>query len=84
MWRYPFSFAETDRKLIAIEYHDFARAILEGGKPEVDALEGRRAMAVVYAIFEAAVLGRRVTVAEVEEGRVRAYQEEIDQALGLG
>ena len=36
LWKYSFPFPETDRKLIAIEYADFAEAIDKGQQPEVD------------------------------------------------
>ena len=36
-----------DARHLAIEYHDFARAILESGRPEVDGLIGTRAVAAI-------------------------------------
>ena len=44
---------------------------------------GRRAVALVYALFESQAVGRPVTIAEVEAGEVDAYQREIDEHLGL-
>jgi hypothetical protein len=78
---YPFPFEETDRKLIAVEYGDFARAIVGDGSPEVDAETGARAVALSYAMLESGHARRPVALADVLAGRVSAYQAEIDQAL---
>ncbi len=82
-WTYDFDFAATDRKLVALEYHEFAECIRTGAQPEVDGAVARRAVALVYALFESAVAGRRVTIDEVESGSVDAYQREIDAHHGL-
>ena len=42
LWRYEFPFPETDRKIIAIEYGDFAQAIAGEHQVEVDAAQGTR------------------------------------------
>ena len=83
IWKYDFSFAETDRKIIALEYHEFAESILNGTRPEVDGAVAKRAMAMVYALFESQLAGRPVTIEEVESGAVDAYQREIDRHIGL-
>jgi hypothetical protein len=44
---------------------------------------GKRDVALVYAVFESQAAGRSVTLAEVENVEVDAYQREIDQHLGL-
>ena len=82
-WTYGFDFAATDRKLIALEQHELAVCVRDGIRPEVDGAVGRRAVALVYALFESQVAGRPVTIAEVEAGAVDAYQREIDEHLGL-
>jgi len=82
-WTYAFDFPATDRKLIALEYDELAACIRDGGRPEVDGAVARRAVALVYALFEADAAGRPVTIAEVEAGTVDAYQREIDEHLGL-
>jgi predicted dehydrogenase len=81
---YPFPFEETDRKLIAVEYDDFAAAIQEERPPEVGAEAGTRAVALSYAILESGHAGRPVTLDEVLSGRVSGYQKEIDASLSLG
>ena len=52
-------------------------------QPEVDGPTGRRAVALVHALFESQVAGRPVTIAEIESGAVDAYQREIDEHYGL-
>jgi len=83
VWTYDFDFVTTDRKIVALEYHEFAECIRRGAKPEVDGATARRAAALVYALFESAVAGRPVTIDEVEAGAVDGYQREIDEHLGL-
>ena len=73
----------VDAMHLAIEYHDFGEAILQGRAPEVDGLGGMKAVAAVVGAYESALLGRAVSMEEVLSGKVRAYQQEIDAALGL-
>ncbi len=82
-WTYDFDFVETDRKLIALEYHELAACIRTGTAPEVTGEVARRAVALVYTLFESNIAGRSVTLDEVESGAVDAYQREIDEHLGL-
>ena len=72
-----------DARHLAIEYYDFARAILQGGKVEVDGLRGTKAVAAILGAYESAAAGRAITMEEMLSGTVRAYQEEIDTILGL-
>jgi hypothetical protein len=51
--------------------------------PEVGGAEAKRAVALVYALFESQVVNRPVAIAEIESGSVDAYQREIDEHLGL-
>lgn len=83
-WTYAFDFPATDRKIIALEYAEFAGCIRSGARPEVDGPTARRDVALVYALFESAVAGRPVTIAEVESGAIATYQRDIDNHLGLG
>jgi len=80
---YGFPFAETDRKLIAVEYREFGTCIRHRRSPEVDAGQGARSVALSYALMESQTAGRAVTVDEVLEDRTSAYQEEINASLGL-
>lgn len=80
---YTFSFPETDRKLLAVEYADFAQAIRGEHPPEVNAEQGTRSVAVSYAMLESNALGRAVTVEEVMAEQVGSYQQSIDEGMGL-
>jgi predicted dehydrogenase len=80
---YRLSFQEIDRKLIALEYHEFGQCVLDGKQPEVDGEGARRDVALVYAACESSRLNRFVTLDEVEEVKVDQYQREIDADLGL-
>jgi predicted dehydrogenase len=82
-WTYAFDFPTTDRKLIALEYAEFAACIRTGTIPEVDGLTARRAVALVYALFESQRANRPVTLVEIESSAVDAYQRDIDQHYGL-
>jgi predicted dehydrogenase len=81
--RYDFDFVTTDRKLLALEYAELARSVRSGMQPEVDGATGRGAVSLINALFESQLLGRPVTIAEVESGVVDGYQREIDQHYGL-
>ena len=84
IWTYDFDFVTTDRKIIALEYHEFAECIRTGAPPEVDGAVAKRAIAMVYAFFESQIVGRQVTMDEIESGALAAYQREIDEHIGLG
>lgn len=82
-WTYAFDFPTTDRKLLALEQHELADCVRTGARPEVDGTAARRAVALVYALFESQAANRPVTIAEVESSAVDAYQRDIDTHLGL-
>ena len=82
-WSYSYDFVTTDRKLLALEYAELARCVRTGAQPEVDGPTGRAAVALINALFESQLLGRPVTIAEIESGAVDEYQREIDQHYGL-
>lgn len=81
---YPFAFPEADRKLLAIEYHELGECILAGRQPEVDALVGRKALALCHAAFESSLLNRPVSLAEIEAEQTGVYEAEINEYWGLG
>src|SRR5262249_47688223 len=74
---------DIDGVHLAIELWDFGDAILRGRAPEVDGRLGMTAVAAILGIYESALAGRSVTMAEIMEGRLTAYQDEIDADLGL-
>ena len=83
LFEYRFPFPETDRKLIAIEYHELGTCIQQGRRPEVSAHEGARAVGLSYSLMESQVAGRALLVDEVCDDQVNAYQSEINEHLGL-
>jgi len=83
IWRYNFDFPTTDRKLLALEYHELAQCVRNKTQPEVTGAVAKRDVALVYALFESDRAGRPVTIQEVETSAVDAYQREIDTQLGL-
>lgn len=67
--------------LIGIELHDFARAVLEGGRPEVDGLDGAVSLAAVLGVLESDLQGgRRLALDEVLSGRSAGYQAGIERS----
>jgi predicted dehydrogenase len=80
---YDLTFAEIDRKLLAIELLEFVDAVLNGRPLEVDGGEGIRSVALCYAILESGYARVPVAFADVLEDRVNAYQREINDAVGI-
>ena len=83
IWKYDFDFVTTDRKIIALEHHEFAECVRTGARPEVEGAVARRAIAMVYSMFESQIAGRPVTIEEIKSGGLDAYQREIDEHIGL-
>ena len=73
----------VDAKHLAIEYHDFGEAIIDGRPPEVDGEGGMKAMAAIMGAYESDLAGRAVSMKEMLSGEVRQYQAEIDEYHGL-
>jgi predicted dehydrogenase len=74
---------ETERKLIALDLHALGEASLSGELPSSSAEDGRRDVALVYAVCESSRVGRFVGLDEIEEVRVDSYQRDVDADLGL-
>ena len=83
LWKYEFPFEYTDRKLIAVEYDDFGRAILGERPVEVDLYQGTRSVAVSYSMLESNVAGRLVTLDEVLNEELDEYQREINDSMDI-
>jgi predicted dehydrogenase len=75
---YAMEFADVDAGLLAIEYDDFATAILEDRPPEVTGEDGLRSLALVYGFLESDRLGRVVSIDELLASDVAAYQDQLD------
>ena len=67
----------------ALSQLDWLEAIRLRRKPETDGWEGLRDLAASYAILESAQAGRRIDVADVFSGAIRAYQRPIDAHFGF-
>ena len=76
-------FPRGSTNTFAIELYDFYSAITEKRKPEVDAVEGYKDMAIPLGFYESAELREPVKVKDVEDLRVEEYQKEINEKLGI-
>ncbi len=77
---YQLDSPSVDRKLLAAELFDFVDAARTGRRPESDGEAGLRSLALVYAILESAHADADVAVEDVLNGRVRAYQDLVENA----
>ena len=83
LWQYSLPFNETDAKIIAIEYGDFAEAIAGNRAIEVDAYQGTRSVAISYAMLESGATGQVVHIDKMLDESINTYQREIDEGLGI-
>ena len=68
---------------ISNECWDFVEAIAEGREPEIDAAKALKAKSLCFALYESATCGGPVKVADVETGKVDAYQRPINEHWGI-
>ena len=68
---------------VATELWEFIQAVQGKERVETDALEGYKAEAISIAVYESAAIGQWVTLEEIENLQVEAYQSEINADLGL-
>jgi predicted dehydrogenase len=78
---YQLPWADTDANLLAIEFDDFAEAILSDRQPEVDGAFGLRSLALSYGFLESDRLGRFITTTELLTSDDLPYQREIEASL---
>lgn len=78
---YDLAWADTDANLLAVEFDDFADAILSDREPEVDGAFGLRSLAIAYGFLESDRLGRFVATDELLSSDVLPYQREIEALL---
>lgn len=71
-------FEDADRFLVALEYYELGQCIADGTTPEVDAYVGRKDLAVCNAALESSVLGRPVTIEEIENEQTAEYEASIN------
>lgn len=77
---FPHGITET----VATELWEFIQAVQGKATVETDALEGYKAEAISIAVYESAAIGAWVTLEEIENLQVEAYQAEINADLELG
>ena len=78
---YQLPWADTDASLLAIEFDDFAEAIVSDRSPEVDGAFGLRSLAISYGFLESDRLARFVTTDELLTSDYLPYQNEIEESL---
>jgi 1,5-anhydro-D-fructose reductase (1,5-anhydro-D-mannitol-forming) len=67
----------------ALELGEFIKAVEQARQPETNGVEGLKDIAPGLAILESSTLGRSVKVAEVESGRIEAYQKDINERWNI-
>jgi predicted dehydrogenase len=68
---------------VAQELYEFFLAVRGQGLPETDGLEGYRAQAISFAVYESSATGRPVELREIENLEVETYQRDLNVDLGL-
>jgi len=68
---------------MALETLEFLRAIWNNREMETSGREGLRDLAASYAMIESSLLGRSVSVDEVESGQLSQYEDEINRHYGI-
>jgi hypothetical protein len=81
--QYELDFAASDRKLLALELGELAEAVTAGAPVEVGIEAGTAGVAFVLAVLESSEAGRKVSMSEVRDGVLNAYQDPTDRKLGL-
>ena len=75
---YDMAWADIDASLIAIEYDDFAHAILHDCEPEVNGEMGLRSLALMYGFIESQRAGRVLSAEDLISGTAADYQDELE------
>ena len=76
---YNLDFHHVDAKILAFQYIDFYRAIIENKKPEVGYDEGIKALSLAYGLIESGLSGRVIKLKDVISGKEDLYQKEINE-----
>jgi predicted dehydrogenase len=76
---YDAPFEDADKFLVALEYYELGQCITDGVKPEVDAYVGRKDLAVCNAALESSILGRSVSIREIENEETSEYESTINE-----
>lgn len=68
---------------IATELKEFMDACKHGTPIETDGLEGYKAMAICFALYESQAIGAPVELADIESLKLENYQQDLNEELGL-
>lgn len=74
VFSYQTEYPIVDANLLAIEYADFADAILLDRQPEVAGIDGLRSLAMVYGFLESEHVGKAITLESMLAGDHNSYQ----------
>lgn len=72
---FPYGFDDG----ITNECWDFIEAVADGRDPELDATDALAAKSLSFALYESDTAGEPVSPADVEGGKISAYQDEINE-----
>lgn len=67
------------RNPFALTHHDWLEAVRQRRPPETSGRDALTSLACAFAVLESAQAGRRVDVEEVLSGRLRDYQQSLDE-----
>lgn len=76
---FPLGLTDT----FALTQYDWLDAVRRRRPPETSGREGLADLACAFAVLESSQAGRRVTIEEVASGRLRDYQQPIDERFGI-
>ena len=69
---------------VAAELKEFIDACLLGAPIETDGLEGYKAMAICFALYESHTIQAPVELVDIESLKLENYQRDLNEGLGLG
>ena len=76
---YSHDFHLVDAKILAFQYLDFYRSIINNKKPEVGFDEGIEALGLAYGLIESGLKGKLIKLEDVISGKEDIYQREINE-----
>ena len=76
---YSYDFHLIDAKILAFQYLDFYRSIINNKKPEVGFDEGIEALGLAYGLIESGLKGKLIKLEDVISGKEDIYQREINE-----
>jgi len=67
----------------ATELKEFIDAVSHGTKLETDGLEGYKALAICFGVYESSALGKPVEIRQIESLKIESYQDKLNRSLRL-